>query len=246
MNTRPVRRRLSPVLRWGALALWTLGGCGPDPVAASATGGVIISMDLLVYRDGRGTVTTAAFSTTAANELLLAFVASDGPPSGGQRATVSGAGLTWALVVRNNAQAGTSEIWKATAAMPLTNVTVRSVPSVTGYDQSLTVVVLSGASGTGNVAGASAPSGAPAVTLLSSAVGSWVFAVGNDWDRAIARTLGASQTMVHEWTDTGAGDDFWVQRLTTPTAAAGTPVLVNATAPTTDRWNLSAVEVVPR
>ena len=68
--------------------------------------------------------------------------------------------------------------------------------------------------------------------------------MGNDWDHATARTLGAGQTLVHEWTDTGVGDDFWVQRLTTPTAAAGTPVLVNATAPTTDRWNLSAVEVL--
>ena len=234
----------SPVLRWVALALWTSAGCGPAPEAIPATGDAAVSMDVLQYRDGRGTVTTAAFSTSGANELLLAFVASDGPPSGTQRATVSGAGLTWSLVVRTNAQAGTSEIWKATAAAPLANVTVRSVPSVTGYDQSLTVVVLSGASGTGNVTGASAPSGAPAVTLLSSAAGSWVFGVGNDWDRAIPRTLGAGQTMVHEWTDTGVGDDFWVQRLATPTAAAGIPVLVNATAPSTDRWNLSAVEVL--
>src|SRR5574342_1131015 len=190
MRARGMKPVPSPVLRWVALALWTSAGCGPAPEAIPATGDAAVSMDVLQYRDGRGTVTTAAFSTSGANELLLAFVASDGPPSGTQRATVSGAGLTWSLVVRTNAQAGTSEIWKATAAAPLANVTVRSVPSVTGYDQSLTVVVLSGASGTGNVTGASAPSGAPAVTLLSSAAGSWVFGVGNDWDRAIPRTLG--------------------------------------------------------
>jgi len=118
--------------------------------------------------------------------------------------------------------------------------------STNGYDQSLTVVTLAGASGTGAVAGASAPSGAPSVSLQSTAAGAWVFGVGNDWDRAIPRTLGANQVMVHEWTDTAVGDDFWVQRLDAPVPSAGFTVLVDVTAPTTDRWNLAAVEVVPR
>jgi len=139
--------RSFPVL-WAALTL-TVAGCGPQPPAVSGTVRSSASVDLVLFKDGRGTVTTAAFSTAAANELLLAFVSSDGPSGSAQTATVSGAGLTWTRVARANVRAGTSEIWKASAPSPLANVTVTSVPSRSGYDQSLTVVALGGAAGTG-------------------------------------------------------------------------------------------------
>jgi hypothetical protein len=42
-----------------------------------------------------------------------------------------------------------------------------------------------------------------------------------------------------------SGDTFWVQRLTTPTSAVGVAT-VNDTAPTTDRWNLSVIEIPPQ
>ena len=55
-------------------------------------------------------VTTPAFSTTAPNELLLAFVSADSVASGGLTVTgVAGGGLTWALVKRTNAQPGGAE-----------------------------------------------------------------------------------------------------------------------------------------
>ncbi len=79
------------------------------------------------------TVTTSAFSTTAGNELLLAFIATD--YLGGTNTTitgVSGAGLTWQLVQRTNVQSGTSEIWRAFAAAPLVNVTVTATLSQAG------------------------------------------------------------------------------------------------------------------
>jgi hypothetical protein len=233
-------RRLSLLCAAGVMA----AGCGQDLTEDVATARAGASVDLVLFQDGRGAVTTASFSTAAANEVLLAFVASDGPAAGAQSVQVSGAGLSWTRVARANAQAGTSEIWRATAPAPLAGATVTSTPTYPGYDQSLTVVFLSGATGVGSVATASARSGAPAVSLVSAGAGSWVFAVGNDWDSAAARTLPPSQTMVHEWRDTAVGDDFWVQRLTTPTAAAGAPVTMNATAPTADRWNLAAVEVL--
>jgi len=218
-----------------------------QPVAAGIAIDTVVGGGAgVVFRDAKGTVTTPAFNTAGANELLLAFVASDGPnTSGGQTATVSGAGLTWTLVRRTNTQAGTSEVWRAFAASGLSNVTVQSVPLQANYDQSLTVVALTGASGVGASNGANAASGAPSVTLTTTAANAWVFGVGNDWDRAVARTLGTGQTMVHQWVDTGAGDTFWVQRLSNAVTAAGTVATINDTAPTADRWNLTAVEVIP-
>ena len=67
--------------------------------------------------------------------------------------------------------------------------------------------------------------------------------VGNDFDNGIARTLGPSQTMVHQYLAT-TGDTYWVQRQTNPTPSSGTSVTINDTAPTGDRYNLSIVEVL--
>ncbi|WP_374089793.1 N,N-dimethylformamidase beta subunit family domain-containing protein [Methylomicrobium lacus] len=222
-------------------------GITVQPVAAGIAIDTVVGGGAgVVFRDARGTVTTPAFNTAGANELLLAFVASDGPnTSGGQTATVSGAGLTWTLVWRTNTRAGTSEVWRAFATSALSNATVQSVPLQANYDQSLTVVALTGASGVGVSNGANAASGAPSVSLTTTAANAWVFGVGNDWDGAVARTLGTGQTMVHQWVDTGAGDTFWVQRLSNAVAVAGTVATINDTAPTADRWNLTAVEVVP-
>jgi hypothetical protein len=202
-----------------------------------------VGVERTVSVDGRGTVATAPFSTAQAGDLLVAFVSSDGPSGAAQTATVSGAGLTWSLVRRSNGQSGTSEIWQATAPAALTNVTVQSVQSRGGVDQSLTVLALTGAARAGASAGASGVSPTASAALSTTAAGSLVFGVGNDWDHATARTPGAGQTMLHQWVDTPSGDTFWVQRATDPVAAPGTGVTLSATVPTSDRWNLAAVEV---
>jgi hypothetical protein len=204
-----------------------------------------VSVDKVVFAEVRGRATTSAFSTTAANELLLAFVASDGPTTGGQTVTVTGAGLTWTLVRRTNTQFGTAEIWRALAPAVLTNVTVTSTQSKTTFDQSLTVVAFIGASGVGTSAGNAASTGAASVTLTTTGANSLVYGVGNDWDRAIARTFGSGQSLVRQWVDAAVGDTFWSQRFTDPIAAAGTPVTLSTTAPTSDRWNFTAVEITP-
>src|SRR5262249_3228609 len=98
------------------------------------------SIDKTVSIDGIGTVTTPAFSTTGPNELLVLFATSAGPVSALPKQTlaITGAGLIWTLAVRSNAQFGSSEVWTATAAAPITNGTVTSVQSVTNsYHQSL-------------------------------------------------------------------------------------------------------------
>ena len=210
------------------------GGALPSPI-----------VDVVVFSDGNGVRTTSKFSTAATNELLLAFVSSDGPSPGAQTATVTGAGLTWTLVRRANTQAGTSEVWQAKAAARLTNVSVTSTQGVAGFRQSLTVVAFRGASGVGASAIASASTGAPSVTLATTKANALVYGVGNDWDRAVARTLGPSQVMVHQSVVTAVGDTFWVQSRSAAIAAAGTSVTINCTAPTNDRWNFVSVEIVP-
>jgi beta-lactam-binding protein with PASTA domain len=212
-----------------------------------STGPVLSSptVDAVVFSDGAGTRLTSAFSTAVAGEVLLAFASSDGPQASRQTVTVSGAGLTWTLVRRANVRPGTVEIWQAKAAAKLTNVRVQSVQSIGGYRQSFTVVAFRGATGIGASAIADGSTGAPTVSLVTTSAKSLVYGVGDDPDRAVARTLGAGQTMVHQRIDTSARATFWVQRRSTAAAAAGSVVTLNDTAPTNDRWNFASVEVVP-
>src|SRR5262249_20768661 len=121
----------------GGLALSANGGFGYTPVAgysgvdtftykandgkddsAVATVSITIAAtpapqtDVVVSGDQgtpKTTVKTGTFSTSSANELLLAFVSVDGPPAGGGKTTVTkitGGGLTWQLVARSNVQLG--------------------------------------------------------------------------------------------------------------------------------------------
>jgi hypothetical protein len=196
----------------------------------------------LVFRDTSDTMQTPAFSTTTASNLLVAFVAYDGP-AGPQTATVTGAGLTWQLVMRSNAQKGTSEIWAAKATNPLSAVTVTSQPGTAGYHGSLTVIAFTNAAGTGIPARTSAPTGAPEVYVPGVSAGNWVFAVGNDWDRAIARTPASGQVLVHQRVDTQVGDTFWVQSTAAPATGSGV-VTIRDDAPTNDQWNFAAIEIV--
>lgn len=181
---------------------------------------------------------------STANDLLLAFVAYDGPLNSAQTANVSGAGLTWTLLERSSTQAGTAEIWSALANGTLSNLTVSSQPgNGSGYHGSLTVIAFTNAFGTSVVGRAGAPSGEPDIYIPGVIAGDWVFAVGNDWDRAIVRTPVIGQELVHQKVDTTVGDTFWVQSTTSPSAANGL-VDIHDTQPTNDRWNYAAVEIV--
>jgi hypothetical protein len=202
-----------------------------------------IGIDARPFVDGAGTMTTPAFSTTTPSDLLVAFVAYDGPADAPQTASVSGAGLTWLRMARSNSQRGTSEIWVAKAGYMLSNVTVTAQPAASGFHGSLVVVAFTNAAGPGVVGRASAPTGAPAVYLPGVSAGDWVFAVGNDWDNAIARTPVAGQVLVHQRVDTAAGDTFWVQSTAAP-SSANALVDIRDTSPTTDQWNYAAIEIV--
>jgi hypothetical protein len=104
---------------------------------------------------------------------------------------------------------------------------------------------VSGAGGIGAIKVAGASSGAPSATLVTTRNNSLIFAVGNDWNHAIARTPGADQVLVHQYL-APVDDTYWVQRVVPAIPVAGTSVALGDVAPTSDRWNLAVVEIVPR
>ena len=217
-------------------------------VATGLTFGAIAA-DVNVSKDGASastTITSPVFTTSAANEQVLAFISTD--YLSGSNTTVksvTGAGLTWTLVKRTNAQSGSSEIWGAFASVPLTGVTVTATLSQSVVS-SITVMSFAGVNPTGAigaVGGNSAASGAPTATLVTTGSNSLVVGVGNDYDNAIARTVGAGQTLIHQDL-TATGDTYWVQMQASSIPASGTTVSINDTAPTKDRYNLSIVEIL--
>jgi Domain of unknown function (DUF4082)/Bacterial Ig-like domain/Bacterial Ig domain/SdrD B-like domain len=228
---------------------------GANVTGVNFTAKAAIAIDAKVFADrttASTTVATSAFSTTAGNELLLAFVSTDF--SSGSNTTVTGiagAGLTWVLVRRTNTQLGTAEIWRAFATSPLNAVTVTATLSQSVVS-SMTVMSFAGVdpSGTngsgaiGATASANASSGSPTASLVTTRNNSWVFGVGNDYDNAIARTPGSGQSLVHQFL-ASIGDTYWVQMQNAPTPTSGTTVTINDTAPTTDRYNLTICEILP-
>jgi uncharacterized protein (TIGR03437 family) len=214
-----------------------------------------ITADAGVWRDqpaAQATITSPSFSTRSTNELLLAFIAT-GYKAGNDATvkSVSGAGLSWVLAERTDGQHGASEIWRAFATTPLSNVTVTAnlsqkvtasmtVMSFTGVDTTGT----NGSGAIGATAGNSGKSGAPTAKLVTTRNNSWVFGVGNDVGGATARTAAAGQTVLHQYF-APIGDTYWVQSQTSPTAVSGSKTTINDLAPTTDMFNLTIVEILP-
>lgn len=232
----------------GAVAINGTGVSGnATPVSITVSNALPAApvVDAQVSVEGRGTQTTSPFGASA-GDVLVAFATSDGPGNAAQTLSVSGAGLTWTLVKRVNARGGSTEIWTATASTALSNATVTSTQTRGGYNQSLTVMAFSNSRGIGTSATANGASGAPTVSVTTTMAGSLVYGAGNDYDNAIARTPGSGQAIFHEWLDTVTGDTYWVQGRITPSGSGTTVVTINDSAPTTDRWNLAAVVILPR
>jgi hypothetical protein len=193
---------------------------------------------------GASVVSTGAFQTVTPGETLLAFVSADGPQASHQSADVTGGGLTWKLESRANSSPGDAEVWEAMASTATTISSISATLAASGYDESLSVIAMEAADGVGATAHASGASGAPHLTLKTEAATSLVFAAGNDWDRAAARTLPVGWVMLDQWLNTGTGDTYWSQYTNQPTGKAGSNISVGDTEPTNDSWNLAAVELV--
>ena len=216
----------------------------------ASTSPITIDADVSTHLGTNATnITSPSFSTTQANELLVAYLASDGPNSGNTQtfSSVTGAGLTWTMRERANAQDGDAEIWQAVATTPLENVTVTAARSTGGYQGSMDIVSYVGASTTANgaVATQSAASGAPSISVTTTANDSWVWAVGDDWNNATARTIGSNQTLLDQYLNSSSGDTYWTQYQNGQAQPSGASVVTNDSAPTGDSWNLAAIEILP-
>ena len=196
-----------------------------------------VQVDQIAQAFGQGAQTVTVASTPG--ELAVAYVSADGN-NPDQAVWLSGGGLTWSLVVRSNAQLGDAEIWSATTTG--TSFSVTAAPIQPGLDTELTVVTYEGASGIGATAVSSAPTGAPTITLTPYTSGGIASAVGFDWTASVDRTLPSDQALLDENTDP-LGDTYWAQDATAPTTA-GTEVALGDLAPTTDNFDLAAVEVM--
>jgi hypothetical protein len=119
---------------------------------------------------------------------------------------------------------------------------VTATPTLPGHTGALTVAAFRNAKGLGVAGATGAPSGKPSIYLPAVRAASWVFATGNDWDGAVARKPVAGQVLQQQWLATVPGDTFWVQSTTAPTTIAGL-VTIADDLPTTNRWNLAAVEI---
>jgi hypothetical protein len=230
----------------------TVSGTSVTGVNFSSTAQLGIDQTVSTDRSSSATtIVSPTFSTTKANELLLAFVSTDATAASMTVTGVTGASLTWTLVKRTNTQLGTAEIWRAFSSTTLSSASVTAALAKS-VAASMTVITFTGvdttgtggsgaigATGTGN-----ADPGAPTASLTTTRNNSWVFGVGDDYDNATARTLGPNQTMVHQYLAT-VGDTYWVQRQSSTTPTSGTVVTINDTAPATDRYNLSICEILP-
>jgi hypothetical protein len=186
---------------------------------------------------------TVSVSTAAKGDLLVAYVAGKGPSGKAQTATVSGAGLKWTLAARADAGRGDAEVWYARAAGKLSKAKVTAKERYAGWPVELAVLSYKSASGIGGHAVAHSGKGAPTGSLKTTRADSWVFAVGDDWAKAAARTPGAAQRLVTHATDS-SGDTYWVQATTKVTPKAGTKVTINDTKPAADPYNLVLVEIL--
>jgi len=211
-----------------------------------------ISGSVTRNKSAQTTTTTSPLITAAANTLLVALISTDAPdpccaPNTIVNSVTNTAGaLTWTRAVRSNAQLGTAEVWWAftpTAHLPMT-VTATTNNAVAA---SLTVMSFAGAApslvGAASLA-ASAASGAPSATLVTTRADSYVIGVGTDWDAPRVMTAPAGQTIVNQFNPL-VGDTYWTQRTTTTVAAPGTNVTISDTyGPVMpDRWNLALIEI---
>jgi chitodextrinase len=220
----------------------------PASLTTAAADSLALDKVVTTHQSSNATsISSPSLSTTRPGELLVAFLASDGPASasGQSFSSVTGGGLTWRLRQRANTQAGTAEIWQAAAPAVVSNAVITATRANGTWQGSMAVASFIGADTVtlGAVAAANAATGVPRVSLTTTRANSWVWAVGIDWDKAVARTLGAGQVLVDQYFSP-SGDTYWMQRRDALTPSAGTPVTLDDISPTSDRWNVAAIEIL--
>jgi hypothetical protein len=219
--------------------------CGAEVLTVKAAAGRPGSVPLVDTVTGTSATTSAAarVGTTVPGDLVVAFVAGTGPANRRQASTVSGGGLTWFLISRQNAPGNDSEVWAALPSGRLSNAAITARASVGGFDEVLMVVAFKSATGIGPEAFASAASGAPKASLKTTVANSWVFGLGTDWRRFASRVPGAGQLIFAQEQGTPVKATAWIQAAANVTPKAGATVPINDTAPANDPYNLLLVAI---
>jgi hypothetical protein len=206
------------------------------------------------YQTTRQTTTASTMPTnpiTVNNprELIVMFVTI--VKSAQTVSSISGGSLTWSLAKRQNAGAGSSEIWYALSpgvqSFVATITFSGSVAGANAASASITgadITTITGSGAIGAVAGAALASAAPSVNLTTTRNGSWVFACSNDPTANTAYVAGSSQTLLRSSGDSTNTGSSGISRQTNPTAASGTVITSNFTAPSANTCNIAAVEIL--
>ncbi len=187
-----------------------------------------------------GGLTSAKFSTTSGG-LVLVLVGSNGTG-----ASVTGAGLSWSSTptVQASAFGGTTAIFSAQAAGPITNGQV-AVTTSAPADMQMTVMffrpdIFASNPVVGNGVGAQSGIGTTqSVAVGPVNAGSLVVGQGRDPSSTKVHTPASGQTKL--FNDTQTASVCWVQSLVA--ASAGTVSLVDTTGTTADPWDYVGVEV---
>jgi Glycosyl hydrolases family 16 len=247
LGARRLRRRrpvgpvifLSLALVTAAQLIWTAPGASLS-LSVDRTTTTQIAKPSSVF-------TTSAFSTSGKNELLVAFIAADGPSGSTQSLTaVSGGGLSWSRGARADAQPGDVEVWSAWAPARVTSAKLSATLAHGAYPGLVTVVsFIAASSQLGAVGGTGAAGGAPGVSVTATAGGSYLYGVAVDWSAAATPLPAGGQSPLSTFVDGAAAKSFWTQQQTAASAVPGASMTVADTAPTADTWNLAAVEVMP-
>lgn len=238
-----------------ALAVVLVSACGPSGskqaevglLSQTAAAGLSLRAGFPVSAEAsNGPATTGAYSV-AAGDVVLAFVGTDAVAGVGSfsvdNPTISGGTLDWTRITSiENSANGAVAIFRGTPSGAVSGVT--TMVSGTGGSQAyISVIAIAGARGAlGAVRTAGGSGSAAAVTLSATTAGSWIFAIGEDWNSTTARALSGTTTpsLLHEQPDP-AMNDYWVERAIT--AAPGS-FTIGTSAPATENWNMAAVEVL--
>ncbi|MCW2539131.1 MAG: hypothetical protein JWN95_856 [Frankiales bacterium] len=214
------------------------------PKPAPATVDTVVAADLHVPCD---VIHSPRFSTSAGDELLVAYVSADGDGHQNQQVTrLDGGGLDWTLASRTSHLSGATEVWQAHATQRLSGAVVTAYLRTEALRASITVAAYLGAADQlGATVKASGTSGAPALTMTTNFDNSLVWGVGRDILRsAQTPSVPADQEVIHSYLDRRNRQAFWVQRRLAPVADAGS-VDLSTSEPINGSWQFIAVEIPP-
>lgn len=182
--------------------------------------------------------------TVAAGDLLVLYGGIHN--GGGVLATPSGGGLSWTLLQTSNPSSSycTAQVWWAVSATSQT-FDISVAKAVTGNQLlGFNVLRFSGASGVGASTKSNASSAAPSAFLTTTAANSAIVMFNTDWNgRTGARTYRAAAGAFTELSYYQASAWMLSGGYYADAGAAGSKQ-IGLTAPTSQKYNLVAVEVL--